>query len=366
MDTAEKDIDQDQQYFAYYGQLANQQNMLQDLIRTTAYHQAIHSLDAKGKVVMDLGAGSGILSMFAAHAGARQVYAIEASSAIHYLRLLVKHNGFTDIIKDIHTKVENLANDAVTSTIDALISEPIGVFLFHERMFESFLDARDRFKPAVVMPVRAELMLAPFSDAALYQEVRSRVTEFWEGPKFFDLDMSVLLPEALREAFSAPLVGSIDPNSLLSHTPTTKMFDFMSLEKEELHKIEMELDMESEFTGIVHGFGSWFITWLTEDCIIDTSPGKPRTHWHQLKLLLPTPFAVNQGDRIQGIFTATVNNQRSYDLVLVLKKPQTVTFRWKLHDQQFWNIYPHETPSYPPTFYNLYQQSNEENPKFIV
>lgn len=60
--------------------------MMQDYIRTATYHKAIISnlKDFQDKVILDVGAGSGILSFFAAHAGAKKVYAVEASSmAIH-------------------------------------------------------------------------------------------------------------------------------------------------------------------------------------------------------------------------------------------------------------------------------------------
>ena len=55
-------------YFYYYGMLQHQQNMLQDYIRTGTYWSAIleNAPDFQGKVVMDVGAGSGILSLFAA------------------------------------------------------------------------------------------------------------------------------------------------------------------------------------------------------------------------------------------------------------------------------------------------------------
>ena len=57
-------------YFNYYAQLQHQQNMLQDYVRTGCYHEAIteNRPDFEGKSVMDVGAGSGILSMFAAQA----------------------------------------------------------------------------------------------------------------------------------------------------------------------------------------------------------------------------------------------------------------------------------------------------------
>lgn len=54
----------------------------QDYIRTGTYQRAILSnmSDFKDKIILDVGAGSGILSFFAAQAGARKVYAVEASS----------------------------------------------------------------------------------------------------------------------------------------------------------------------------------------------------------------------------------------------------------------------------------------------
>lgn len=57
-------------YFHYYGMLMHQQNMLQDQIRTGTYYAAIleNTADFHGKVVMDVGAGSGVLSLFAAQA----------------------------------------------------------------------------------------------------------------------------------------------------------------------------------------------------------------------------------------------------------------------------------------------------------
>ena len=56
------------QYFNYYAKLANQQNMLQDEVRTPKYREAIikNPSNFLGKVVMDVGCGSGILSLFAA------------------------------------------------------------------------------------------------------------------------------------------------------------------------------------------------------------------------------------------------------------------------------------------------------------
>ena len=82
-------------YYDYYSTMSNQQTMLEDNVRTTTYMEAIQQnrADFEGKVVVDVGAGSGILSFFAAKAGAAKVYAIEASSIAEVCRSLVAANG---------------------------------------------------------------------------------------------------------------------------------------------------------------------------------------------------------------------------------------------------------------------------------
>lgn len=89
-----------QQYFSYYAKLANQQNMLQDDIRTGIYRRAILENPEifKDKVVMDVGAGTSILSIFAAQAGARKVYAVEASNMAVHAKSLIEANGFSHTI----------------------------------------------------------------------------------------------------------------------------------------------------------------------------------------------------------------------------------------------------------------------------
>lgn len=63
------------QYFQFYGYLSQQQNMMQDYIRTSTYQRAILSNlnEFRDKIVLDVGAGSGILSFFAVQAGAKKV-----------------------------------------------------------------------------------------------------------------------------------------------------------------------------------------------------------------------------------------------------------------------------------------------------
>lgn len=62
----------------------------------------------RGKTVLDIGCGTGILSMFAAKAGAAAVYAVDMSSIAQQAKQIVKDNGFADVITVFHGKMEDL------------------------------------------------------------------------------------------------------------------------------------------------------------------------------------------------------------------------------------------------------------------
>lgn len=75
--------------------------MIQDSPRTEAYKNAILSNRSlfDGKIVLDVGAGTGILSVFCAQAGAAKVYAIEASRVSDLAKQLIDENHFSHVIE---------------------------------------------------------------------------------------------------------------------------------------------------------------------------------------------------------------------------------------------------------------------------
>jgi predicted RNA methylase len=149
--------------------------MLQDEIRTPLYRRAIVENRAlfADKVVMDVGAGSGILSIFAVQAGAKKVYAVEASNMALHARALIKANNYEDKIEVIAGKIEDIKEGVIpANSCDILVSEPIGHYLFNERMIETYVIARDRFmkKDGMMFPHRADLYIVPFEDKDIYEE----------------------------------------------------------------------------------------------------------------------------------------------------------------------------------------------------
>jgi 2-polyprenyl-3-methyl-5-hydroxy-6-metoxy-1,4-benzoquinol methylase len=76
-------------YFDSYAHFGIHEEMLKDEVRTLTYRNAIyHNRHLfKDKVVMDVGSGTGILSMFAAKAGARKVIAVRMRRCFRLVRV---------------------------------------------------------------------------------------------------------------------------------------------------------------------------------------------------------------------------------------------------------------------------------------
>merc|ERR1719394_2253797 len=244
------------QYFQFYGYLSQQQNMMQDFVRTSTYQKAIldNPSDFAGKVVMDVGAGSGILSFFAQQAGAKRVYAVEASSIAVHATKLVAANKVDEVIKVISGKIEEIS---VPEQVDVIISEPMGYMLLNERMLETFLHAKKFLKPGGRMfPSRGDLPVAPFTDEALYMEQFNKVN-FWYQEYFHGVNLSSLRDSAMNEYFRQPIVDTFDINICTAKTQR-HVIDFQTAHETELHRIEIPLEFHMLSSGTVHGLAFWF------------------------------------------------------------------------------------------------------------
>jgi SAM-dependent methyltransferase len=146
-----------------------QERMLVDKVRCDALREAIRRIVKPGDVVVDLGAGTGLLSFFAVQAGARHVYAIELSGIAETTAGLIAANGMQDRITLIRGNSKKVK---LPERCDLLVSETLSSFCFDtENAVEYIADARERFlKPgARIIPERCDTFLMPFSsdDAGL-------------------------------------------------------------------------------------------------------------------------------------------------------------------------------------------------------
>ena len=115
-------------------------------MQTVTYKNAIHHNKHlfRDKVVLDLGCGTGILSMFAANAGARMVIGImDFSTNVKQAKEIVKDNKLDHVISIIRGKVEEV--ELPVPKVDIIISEWMGYCLYYESMLDTVLFATDKW-----------------------------------------------------------------------------------------------------------------------------------------------------------------------------------------------------------------------------
>ncbi len=301
----------------HYQFLANQQHMLVDAQRTGAYHRGIthNRSDFEGKTVLDVGAGTGILSLFAAQAGARKVYACEGTPSAEYARALVESTGLSDRVEVVRSRLDELV---LPEKVDVIISEPWGFFLFHERMVEAFVIARDRFlKPnGRMFPGTGRVWLAPFVDSKLHQW-RLACAAFWEERNFYGVDLSALAQTATDELFWMPVLGDVSPHQLIA-SPTAYAYDFERMPLADLAELRMPFEYVTTHPGPIHGLAGWFdvaFEGSTERVVLSTAPDAIETHWSQLRFVFKDPISASIGDRLSGSLVLRANPQSSYTAV---------------------------------------------------
>ncbi|CAK0899345.1 unnamed protein product, partial [Prorocentrum cordatum] len=247
--------DSDVAYFGKYDSAFVHEEMLRDGARCAAYAAAIRAPGSlvRGGVVIDVGAGSGLLSCMCARAGARKVFAVEASAPSAALcRELVRANACEGIVEVVEGRLEDVELPAGTRA-DAIVSEWMGFFLLYESMLDSVLLARDRWlRPGgQMLPSRARLFLCPFCD----DDWRGRRAELLRD--VCGVDASALAPRLAQEEAAEPGIQGVEPGQLVGEPACVLELD-LSTATAAAHCTRLAWTAPPGPGRAVHGFAGWF------------------------------------------------------------------------------------------------------------
>ncbi|XP_014672540.1 PREDICTED: protein arginine N-methyltransferase 3-like isoform X2 [Priapulus caudatus] len=282
-------------YFSAYAHHGIHEEMLKDKVRTLSYRRAVMSNAAvfRDAVVLDVGCGTGILSMFAARAGARRVIAVDMSDVVYQAMDIVRENKLEHIITVIRGKVEEVS--LPVDKVDIIISEWMGYFLLFESMLDSVLYARDKWLTpnGHMFPNLCSISLAAVGNVSKHQEHIG----FWND--VYDFKMSCMVSIVEKEA----VIETVGKDDIMSNSAVVKELDLKTCSV-------TELDFSSEFlltacrkgvvTAITGFFDIRFDKDLQEPVSFSTSAADTPTHWKQTLFYLREPIPVCQGEVIRG------------------------------------------------------------------
>ncbi|XP_013187645.2 uncharacterized protein LOC106132695 [Amyelois transitella] len=314
------------EYFTSYENLEIHKLMIEDSPRTEAYKEAIFNNKDffKDKVVMDVGCGTGILSIFCAQAGAKKVYAVEASNLAHLAMEIVKENNFGDVIEVIHSKVEDVVLPENTK-VDAIVSEWMGFYLLHEGMLDSVLVARDKFlkEGGHMFPETATIFVAPCSLPSLYTQ--------WDD--VHGVSMATFAKQLRASKADKPEIMVLEQDDILGDEVTLCKINLMEDKLESLEKFSSQHVTAACKEGLYQGLCVWFECLFPDttdgggcQVKLDTSPKSPSTHWKQAVIVLPEEQEIEEDEPIAFKMEMRKDpaQPRRYNLEVELIDPETV------------------------------------------
>ena len=281
-------------YFNSYSNFNIHEEMLKDKVRTGAYQKAIlENKDIfKDKIVLDVGSGTGILSFFAAQAGAKHVYGIEYADIADFSIDIINKNNMQDKITIIKAKVEE--TELPVDKVDIILSEWMGYFLLYESMLDCVLYARDKWlkKDGYMFPDRAQMFLAGIED----KNYKHRKINTWNN--IYGFNMNCIKEAAIAE----PLIDNCTDEYLISSTCKIYDIDLYKIKKEDLDFMsgyEIEFNCDECFNGLVSWFNVSFNK-VQNKVTLPTGPYDTATHWKQVVFYIEDDVYVKNGEKLKG------------------------------------------------------------------
>jgi protein arginine N-methyltransferase 1 len=297
-------------YFNSYSNFNIHEEMLKDKVRTGAYQKAIleNKEIFKDKIVLDIGSGTGILSFFAAEAGAKHVYGIEFADIADFSIEIIKKNNMQDKITIIKAKVEEA--ELPVDKVDIILSEWMGYFLLYESMLDCVLYARDKWlkKDGYMFPDRAQMFLAGIED----KKYKHRKINSWNN--IYGFNMKCIKEAAIAE----PLIDNCTDEYLISSTCKIYDIDLYNIKKEELDFMsgyQIEFNCDDIFNGLVSWFNVSFNK-VQNKVLLPTGPYDKPTHWKQVVFYIEDDVYVKKGTKLKGNI-AVIKDKKNFRFINV-------------------------------------------------
>jgi protein arginine N-methyltransferase 1 len=266
--------------------LVNYGSMVADKGRTSSYERALRENVRPGAVVLDIGAGSGIMAMLACRAGAGRVYAVEPNDVIKLARQIAADNGFSNRIEFIQEMTTDID---LPEKVDGIVADLRGRTPLFGKSIVSILDARDRFlkRDGWIIPARDPIWVAPVSSTHLYD----KFVGAWNTEYQFDFDRARL------KTANTPGGTRLDADDLIAAPQRWTVLDYKNLKGT---NVSGEMRWVMNRAANAHGLAMWFDCETATGIGYSNSPASGERHVYE-QMFFPWPEAVRllAGDKVE-------------------------------------------------------------------
>ncbi len=256
--------------------------MMRDVRRIEAHGEALRRVVKPGDVVLDLGAGTGVLSFMAVRAGARRVYAVDPNPVIEIAQEVAAANGLADRIAFIQADAQTVVPP---EQVDCLVGDVRGTL----PILGDNLDLWERVRRRWLRPEGKTIPLSDdmFVAVVAAPKAHERVVD-WGEPR----------PEARYDVvrqFASDTTSSVrfDPGEVVS---SAQKFCSVRYTEENPRKFQRELRFEVNGDVTITGLAAWFSATLAEGVCFDTSPASGTMIYGQAFFPLSRPRPVRHGE----------------------------------------------------------------------
>eukprot|EP00756_Hemistasia_phaeocysticola_P028788 Hpha_TRINITY_DN16193_c1_g6::TRINITY_DN16193_c1_g6_i1::g.3670::m.3670/K11438/PRMT7; type III protein arginine methyltransferase len=292
--------------------------MMNDAPRNVVFEAGLRRVVTPTSVVLDVGAGSGLLSMIAAEAGAAQVFAVEGNPDLHSLsKRIMSRNNLDGVITSINKLSSEITPEDLGGQADVLVSETLGTLLLGESALEYMADARDRLlrEGGAVIPAVGTQFATLVSSSKLESLIRAR------NHGGLDLSLFNELQDTNAVFFTKQLGVRARDLELEEVSPLLELFsvDFYTDTSDTLPR-ERFITFEALSDATVHAIMYTWEAWVDPEKTLSVSTHPNATHenlprdmaWGQAMQLVedhvaardsnepgPVPFKVKKGERLE-------------------------------------------------------------------
>jgi type II protein arginine methyltransferase len=264
--------------------------MMNDEVRNKAYSDALKLAVGDGDVVLDIGTGSGLLSLMAAASGAEQVITCETSRTIaEVAKEIININGYREKISVLNKKSTDLIVGVdLPQRADLIISEIFSSEFVGEGVRTTILDANKRLlkKGGRMIPQSGKIRIALIDNSPeIFNNTSVASVHGFDLSKFNSISQNRF---------------NLKPrdNPLLLSNPEDA-FNISLYDESEVVGEEKIIKLRVNQNGLCVGLIQWIWIHLYKEIEYENKPGENDSHWATPIYLFDEPVVAKIGDVLE-------------------------------------------------------------------